>query len=529
MRAIYKIIIPSFLILLLVSSCGSEKGEDQGSIFKFNLSSSVNSLDPAFAKDQSSIWLVNQIYNGLIALDNELKVQPALAKSWEISPDGLTYTFLLQKNIFFHEVEALGEARAVNAADVAYSFQRIIDPKTASPGSWIFNGKLDENEPFKALNDSVFQLKLNSPFGPMLSLLSMPYCFVVQKEAVEFYQKDFRQNPVGTGAFKLKVWKEGQVLILEKNPNYYEKGLPKLDIVRVSFIESKETEYLKFIQGDLDFMSGIDPAYIDELLDKEGHLQTRWFSKFNLLKAAYLNTEYLGILQNSKNTALNKKAIRQAINYGFDRQQMIRFLRNNIGIPAEQGFIPFGLPGFNPNASFGYTYNPDLAKKLLKEADYQQEEIKLLTNSSYEDIGTYISRQLNELGLNVQMEIVPPAFQREMMAKGDAEFFRASWIADYPDAENYLALFYSPLGAPPNYTQYANPVYDSLYDAALKENDTDIRLSLYQQMDSIVMNDAVVVPLYYDEVLRFVQKNIKGLEPNPINLLTLKNVSVEKD
>lgn len=524
MRTIYQTL--TLALIFLIAACGNGNKEEHNAVFKFNLSSAVNSLDPAFAKDQASIWLNNQIYNGLISLDNDLNVQPSLAKSWGISEDGLTYTFHLKTGVSFHENEAVTN-RKVLASDFVYSFNRIIDPKVASPGAWIFNGKLDESEPFKAVNDSTFQLKLNSPFGPMLSLLSMPYCFVVQKEAVEHFKKDFRQNPVGTGPFKLKVWKEGQVLILEKNQDYFEKGLPKLEAVRVSFIESKETEYLKFIQGDLDFMSGIDAAYIDELLDKEGNLQTQWKDKFNLFKAPYLNTEYLGILQNSDNPALNQRSVRQAINYGFNRKEMIRFLRNNIGIPANQGFIPYGLPGFRKEAKYGYAYNPEKAKELIQNSSYNGEEIKLLTNSSYEDIGTYISKQLNELGLNVKMEIVPPAFQREMMAKGDAQFFRASWIADYPDAENYLALFYSPLGAPPNYTRYENTIYDSLYEASLTENNTKKRLAIYGRMDSFVMQDAAVIPLYYDQVLRFVQKDIEGLEPNPINLLVLKNVTKE--
>lgn len=524
MRTVYQLLILGIASVFL-SACSNEKTESEKTIFRFNMNTAINSLDPAFAKDQASIWLTRQIYNGLVELDNDLNVIPSLAKSWEVSEDGLTYTFALRTDVYFQENDIFNEKRKFTAADVVYSFSRILDDKVASPGSWIFNDKLDPTAPFKAVDDSTFQLKLIKPFGPLLSLLSMSYCYIVPREAIQQYKDDFRKKPVGTGPFQLKVWKEGQVLILEKNPNYYELGLPLLDMVNVSFIESKETEYLKFVQGDLDFMSGIDPAYIDELLDKEGDLQEEWIPKINLLKSSYLNTEYLGILQNSDHPALSKKKIRQAINYGFDRKEMIRFLRNDIGIPAEQGFIPHGLPGHVPAASYGYSYDIDKALALVETAGYNNEPIKLLTNSSYEDIGTYIVKKLKAIGLNAEMEVVPAAFQREMMAKGDAQFFRASWIADYPDAENYLALFYSPYGAPPNYTRYKNPVYDSLYEASLAENNTKKRLTLYKKMDSLVMADAAVVPLYYDEVLRFVQKGIKGLAPNPINLLVLKNVS----
>ncbi len=203
----------------------------------------------------------------------------------------------------------------------------------------------------------------------------MQYCSIVAKEAVDFYGNDFRRHPVGTGPFSFVAWEEGQALILKKNDNYFEKDetgkqLPYLDGIKVSFYDSKATEFLEFQQERLDFIDDIDPSFKDEILTKTGNLKDKWKGKIELQKQPYLNIEYLGILvdeQNElvKNSPLKNKKIRQAINYGFDRRKMMLYLRNSIGTPAESGFVPMGLPSFNAAKVNGYTYSPEKAKQLL--------------------------------------------------------------------------------------------------------------------------------------------------------------------
>src|SRR5690606_15339469 len=280
-------------------------------IFRYNQASGITSLDPAFARDQANIWAVHQIFNGLVQFDEQLNIVPCIAKRWNISDDGLTYTFHLRNDVRFHHHELFpeGKGRTVTALDFVYSFGRIIDPQTASPGAWIFNDKLHFENPFEAPDDTTFVLRLSTPFRPMLSMLTMEYTFVVPHEVVAHYDRDFRIHPVGTGPFQLIIWKEGNTLILVKNENYFEtdtsgNSLPYLDGVKVSFIESKETQYLKFLQGEIDFMSGLDKSYINELLTSEGNLQAKQASKMNLFKAPYLNTEYLGILSYNSNELL---------------------------------------------------------------------------------------------------------------------------------------------------------------------------------------------------------------------------------
>ena len=353
----------------------------------------------------------------------------------------------------------------------------------------------------------------------------MQYCSVVPSEIVE--GKRFHRHPIGTGPFKFQLWKEGVKLVLRKNNNYFEKDgesqLPLLDAVSITFIKDKQSAFLQFIQGNIDFISGIDASYKDEMLTDEGTLQDRYKDKVNLQSIPYLNTEYLGFLLDQKPLPLE---VRQAINYGFDKVKMLRYLRNNIGTPAVHGFIPPGLPSFNSDI-IGYNYNPIKAKELLADTDFNiDEEIKLFTTSSYLDLCEYIQNSLQDIGLNIKIEVNPPSTHRQMVATSKLAFFRGSWIADYPDAENYFSLFYSKNFCPngPNYTHFKNKEFDMLYETSLHEKDIRKRHVLYNNMDKILIAHAVVVPLYYDKVLRFSQNNITGFETNAMNLLDLKRV-----
>ena len=530
-----------FLFLLLCSCYNSKR--DERSVFHYNETTGIASLDPAFAKNQSIMWAIHQLYNTLLEVDSQLHVVPSLAKRWEVSEDRRTYTFYLRNDVFFHDDACFpqGRGRRMTAKDVAYSFNRILDPATASPGSWIFNGKVDTVEAFTALDDTTFRLKLLRPYIPILGILSMQYCSIVPEEAVKKWGADFRRHAVGSGPFRQVTWEEGQALILKKNAAYFEKDaagrqLPYLEGIKVSFFDSKATEFLLFRQGKLDFINDIDASFKDEVLNKTGTLRKEWTDKIVLQKHAYLNIEYLGILVDAQSSLVKAsptrlQKVRQAINYGFDRRKMVLYLRNSIGIPAESGFTPSGLPSFDPVAVKGYTYDPQKARQLLQEAgiaDNKAPSIKLLTIPVYADMADYIAQQLGDVGLKIQVEVVPKALLLELTSGSRALFFRGSWIADYPDAENYLSVFYSKNPAPPNYTRYSNPAFDAVFEKALAETNDSLRYQLYQEADRIILQDAPVVPLWYDEVIHLVQPRVSGFPPNALNLLELRWVQLRK-
>ena len=515
-------------VILLLAGCSGHRHDDK-QIFRYNESAGIATLDPAFAKDQSIIWPCRQLYNGLIQLDTNLQVLPCIAKSWIISPDGLTYTFTLRDDVFFHRNALFSNSdstRRVVAEDFRYSFERVLNSDIASPGAWIFR----DVERFEVVDDTTFVIRLKTPFAPFLSQLGMVYCSVVPHEVTEHYGKDFRNHPCGTGPFQFQYWKEGVKLVLRKNPDYFEEGLPYLDAVAITFIVDKQTVFLEFLKGNLDFMNSIDASYKDELLTPEGKLNDKYVARINMASTPYLNTEYLGFNMASDLKIKKPKLIRQAINHGFDRRKMMRYLRNNVGTPGVGGFVPIGLPGFDSLTSYGYEYNPERAKQLLAEAGYPGGEglphLKLATTSSYLDLCKYIQQQLGLIGIAVDVDVNPPAALREQIAQGKSIWFRGSWIADYPDAENYLSLFYSPNHSPvgPNYTRFTSKQFDRLYEQARRCTDPDRRIALYHQMDSIVMQEAPVVVLYYDQVLHFTHKNITGLRSDAMNTLDLKRV-----
>mgnify|MGYP000965324809 FL=1 len=521
-----------YLIFVFISflSCSKDSLVNNDNVFRYNEHSNISSLDPAFASTLRNIWPVNQLFNGLVQLDDSLNIKPDLSESWEISKDGMTYLFKIKKNTSFHKSIVFGKdsIRNVNAFDFEYSFNRLKDPKLASPGAWVLNNV----ENFKASNDSVFSIKLKSPFAAFLGILSMKYCSVVPKEAVDYYKSKFGKNPIGTGPFKFKKWEENIKLVLRKNNLYFEKDskgirLPYLEAISITFLPDKKSEFMEFAQNKIDFINSIDSSFKDQLLNVNGDLKEEYLKSINLLTGPYLNTEYIGFFLGKKESILQSKKLRLAINYGFDRKKMMKYLRNNIGYPANNGFIPLGL---QKKRTKGFEYDLKKALQLIKE--YKDEngnqsiEIVLSSDANYLDIVEYIQRELLKIGINIKINILPPSSLRQAKSNGKLEMFRASWIADYPDAENYLSLFYSKNLTPngPNYTHFKNNLYDKLFFEGIIEQSKDDREKIYSKLDSLIIEEAPIIPLYYDKIMRFSQKNVVGLETNPINQLNLKRV-----
>ena len=552
-------------LLMLLVSCGKRQDSDEGlAIFKYNESAGILTLDPIYAKDLPHIWACNQLFNSLVAFDEKMNLVPMIAKSWDISEDGSRYTFHLRNDVQFHEdtcfyESALRQAqgpsqhdeakavefvetpteksRFVTAEDFVYSFNRVVDKRLNSPGAWIFSSVKQEDDryAFTALDDTTFQIELAKPFPPFLGILSMTYAAVVPHEAIEYYGDDFRSHPVGTGPFKFQYWKEGVKLVCRKNSNYFEcdeagERLPYLDAVSVSFLIDKQVAFLEFIKGKFDFMSGIDARYKDELLTYDGQLRQKYVDRIDLITEPYLNTEYFSFFLDPHDSLgpERSRAMRQAVSLCIDREKMLRYLRNGIGEPGTGGMIPAGLPGHS--STIGYGYDLKRAQRLVAENHLEGYLLQLSTVADYADIGKFVQSQVEQIGLQCKMEVMPPATMRSMRSNGSLPFFRSSWVADYPDAENYLSLFttanYAPAG--PNYTHYSDSKFDKLYNKALLCNDLQERARYYTEMDSLMMQEAPVVVLFYDEVLRFVNKRVHGLGSNPTNLLDLRHVWMEK-
>jgi peptide/nickel transport system substrate-binding protein len=528
-----KILIPlSILFIIIVGGCKKIEPQSKPKVFHYNQVNYLTSLDPAFAKTQNNMWVIDHLFNQLIDLNDSLQLSAEIAYAWEISDDALHYTFHLRQDIFYQRDACFksDSTRKLIASDCVYSLSRLIDPKVNSPGSWIFNERLDSINPFESPNDSTFIIHLKKPFTPLLQMLTMQYCSIIPRESAEYYRQDLSKHPVGTGPFQLKKWLDRRGIFLRKNPIYFKKGLPLLDGVRISFMEDRNTAYLEFLKNEIDFFSGLQAGFARQLIDENGFLREDRKEQINFLKGNFLNSEYIGINMSMLDPKhpLHDKRVRQALNFAIDRKTMLRLLKFGVGNPALHGFIPDGLSIANDSMMYKYSYNPDSARSLLKSAGYENKEnfpeLVIATNKDYVDLMTFVARQWEEIGIPVRIDLVETATLREKMRLSELLLFRASWIADYPDEESFLNVFYSKNPAPPNYTRYNNPLFDQLYDKAIREPAVDIRLTLYKQMNELIMEDAPVIFLFYDQTAWFVQQHIQNLKSNSLNLLRLENV-----
>lgn len=537
------------ILILLISACGKDQSTAGYKILRYNESAGINSLDPANASRVENIWAIQQIFNGLVQADSQMQIRPCLAEKWEIAENKLEYTFHLKKGIYFHSNPCFKPSgkKEMTAMDVLFSLNRIADPATASSGAWTvapIERRSDGSLRMEAIGKYTVKIFLKKPFSPFLKILATPYCSVIPAEAIEFYGKEFRKNPVGTGPFYLKTWKEGEKLILLKNENYFEqwngKKLPLLDAVVFSFLKDKQTAFLEFVKGNFDFISGVDGSYKDELLNASGELRAKYKQGVVLKKTPYLKTDYLGFYLGSENAetlpaAYKNKLVRQAIFHGIDREKLIRYLRNNIGKASEGSILPPVLRKQNLRAAKHSAYDQQRAKQLLEQAGFKNgkglPELKLVTSSAYQDICEYIQKQLEEIGIPIKTEVMMPAINTEMIASGKAGFYRKSWIADYPDAENFYLLFLSQNKSPdgPNYSHFSKQEFENIYLQLLLKEEGENKEELIAAADSLLLDEMPVIPLYYDEVVYFIKPYVKNLSPNAQNFPSFKYVDKPAD
>ena len=540
------------VLLFTVLGLGGCKNVDKKSpqqIFHYNEDVSVTTLDPAFVRSQSENWIVSQIFNGLIDLDAQLQPVPALAKSWEISTDLLTYTFHLRSDVNFCFVDKQGKVttRKMVASDVAYSLSRIADPATSSPGAWIFVGKIDSqlNRVFISPNDSTFVLKLVSPAASLLGLLSTNFGYVVPKEYARLDKSYLARNPVGTGPFYVRRWEDEIKLVMRKNPHYHEKDtqgvpLPYLDAINVTFVKNKQTAFMQFAAGSYDFFNGLEGSFKDELLTDQAMLKPKYAQKMKAIITPFLNTEYVGCYLGDypgKTNWLKDVHLRRALFYAVDKQKLVRFFRNGLGDAGDWGVVP---PILNAHEKETITEANAAWQKAL--AEYQQSgyakqtnkpQIMLSTTADYLDMMVYLQETWGRLGVKIKVDIQTGGMLRQLRNEGKLMLFRGSWIADYPDAENFLACYYAPYLSPmgPNYTHFEDAQFDTLYrliEAGESGQKASLRKQYIQQANQILIDQAPVIPLYYDKSIRLIQPWVQGLENDAANRLVLKRVKISR-
>ena len=546
-----------FLIFLAFISCSNKK-EINNNIFRINFPLGLETLDPVLSNSPQTIWALTFTNEGLVTFNTKNEIIPQLAKKWDISKDGLLYTFYLRENVLFHDDECFqsSKGRKITADDFKYCFERLNDPSTKTRGLWLLRDKIKGAQEFidsksgkssaqinhiegiKVLDDSTLQIELYKPFAPFLSLLTMSYAWVYPKEAVEFYGDKFNQHPVGTGCFKFDKWELDKQLTFVKNKNYWDvdslgNKLPYLDGIKISFTQSSETEFLDFLAGKYDYHEPSSETF-DFLVDDNGKLINENEKDYRLVRQNWLNTVYLIMIQNSELPAgkqspfVNNKKLRQAINYAIDREKIIKYVLKNRGFPALNGPLPVGMPGYDSSTK-GFHYDKEKAKELLKDAGYPDGKgldltLVISNDEIQKSLSIAIQEQLKEIGINLKLEQMLQSALNTNQQDGEVAFTRGNWGADYFDPENFMSLFYSkniiPFG--PNKTGYSNSKIDELYEKSILITDFNERKKIYNEMERIVIDDAVWIYLYYNQRIYLLQKNISGFYLDGLNNINLK-------
>jgi oligopeptide transport system substrate-binding protein len=519
-------VILIFLFSLLVSfffdpmsSVSYAQGKEietpkKGGIYRRPLEFSPKTFDPAVAADIYSVTVIQQIFDGLVQFDKDLNIIPCLAKSWKISPDGLTYTFYLREGVKFHN------GREVIADDFIYSFTRIISPNTKSPAANLLErvigfkefqeGNTDQVRGFRSLGKHGFEIKLLETYSPFLSILGMNKLKVLPKEEVEKSGVDFGKSPIGTGPFRLVSMKEGEEIVLEANHDYFE-GRPNLDkiIFRIFHGSPLEDIFKNFTEGRLEetsipFKEFRDPAKL---------------KNFYIVRKPMLSLRFYGMQIKTK--PFHHKKIRQAINFAINKGQIDQEAFQGMDSITDR-IIPLGMPGSSPTKVV-HPYNPKRARELLAEAGYPEGKglppLEFWSASKAEMTQKeleVVSSNLGKIGIDFQVhyETNWKKFE-EMMISYKTPMFRYAWYADIPDPDNFLGiLFHSK--SKYNFTGYKRPEVDKILDMAKKEVNLLKRVDFYRKAEEMIMEDAVIVPTINHVFQQAYQSNVRGVEVNAL-------------
>ncbi|MBM4179652.1 MAG: ABC transporter substrate-binding protein [Ignavibacteria bacterium] len=525
-----------------------------GGVYRQNETGELRGLDPAGLNDVTSGHIAINIYDQLIEFDANLNIVPELATSWTISDDGTTYTYNLRSDVYFHDNPCFpnGKGRRFTAHDVKYSFTRIVDVREQTRNDAYLRDKvvgaseyydatrqayrigtapaINGVEGLRVINDTTFQIVLTKPFAPFEYTLAQPSFGIVPKEAVAYYGKDFFQHPVGTGAFRFVEWTPDRQCVVERNRSYWSQDqfgnkLPYLDGIRFSFMKDDKMQLLEFASGKLEESYRIPNEYFADIVDENKKPRGRW-SKFVLLHKTALATQYYGFL--TTDPLMRDRRIRQALNYAVDRNRIIRYvLKGQASGPAHHGLVPPSMPGYHTDSIVGYSFNPTRARTLLAEAGYPNGKgfpaLTLQLNAGggrNMSIAEAIQGMLKE-HLNIDVRLMQVEFAQHLtdIDKGKAPFYRLGWVADYPDPESFLNLFYGKLvpndgeDSPINAVRYQNRDFDNLFEQALSTTDHATRMTLYWRAEQIAINDAPMLLILNDEDYRFIQPYVMG-HPN---------------
>jgi len=521
----------------------AEGGKYFGGTLKLNSVENYTTLFPATITDVYSQHITTQIFEGLLKYNQKtLEIEPCLAEDYEIDSSNKIYTFNLRKGVKYHDNDCFedGKGREVKAADFKYVFEFLCSNHDLNKSQYFIqdyikggneyaSGKVESLEGVRVISDYQLQIELTEPFSGFTNILTLCQTGVFPKEAFDKYGNDIKENPVGCGPYQLESI--GEHLILSKNESYWKKDefgnqLPFISKIDISFEGNKSTELASFNNEELDFVWGVPVEEIPNIMGTLDEAMEGKNREFELQSVNSLQIQYFGF--NSTHPAFTNVKVRQAFNYAINRDTIVNNILEGEGIIANGGIVP-AMQGYPNENVKGYSYDPKLAKKLLAEAGYPNgknfPEITLAFNTAgqvKELLAKTIQNQIyKNLGITINLVESNTQDINDNRENGKSHFWRYGWIADYPDPSNFLAQFHSKYIIEGeensiNYCRYSNPEFDKYLDLAMGEIDEDKRMNYYAQAEQILIQDAIVMPIYYASEIRLINPELKNFSINEI-------------
>ena len=524
-RILYILISVVLLCSLLVVGCqlGQKAPAAEGELNLYGIDPIT--LDPAVSGEMTSHEYIMQIFGGLVRLDGNLEPAPDIARRWQVSDDGRTYTFYLRQDVRFHN------GREVKAEDFKYSLERASDPDTGSLTAAtylgdivgvkeVLAGEAEEISGVRVIDDYTLQVTIDASKSYFLSKLTYPTAFVVDRANVES-DREWWQQPNGTGPFKLKEWEEENLLVLEKNELYYGE-LAKVN--SVAFQLWGGVPMNMYETGEID-VTGVSLSYIDKVTDKAGP----FYQELQVIPE--LSFGYIGF--NTTRPPFDDANLRRAFSQAIDKDKLVSLVFKDM-VQRADGILPPGMPGFNKDLS-GLGFDVNKAKELIASRYGSVSGLPpiTITTSGWgglisQGLEAIIQEWRQNLGVEVKVrQLEPQRFLYYLKQEKDEMFF-IGWVADYPHPQNFLdVLFHT--GVDNNYGEYSNPEVDALLERAGVEPDDDLSLALYQQAEQKLVDDAGCIPLWFGQNHILVKSYIEGYDLNPMGFAMLNKVSIEPD
>jgi len=578
----------AFFPILAISGCGKSEGQSievpAGKIRYAAMGANVRGFDPGDIGDVTSSAVASQSYECLYQyhfLKRPYEVIPCLAESMpQVSKDGLVYTIKIRKDVYFVDDACFpnGKGRQLTVHDFIYAWKRIANIKYLSKNWWMFEGRIvgldefrnytkgvktakdvDYSKPvegLKAIDEFTLQIKLKQPWPQIIYILAHLPSAPMAKEAVDHYGKGIVNVAVGTGPIKLKSWQRGGRIIFVKNPNfrkeYYPsegepsdkangfladagKPLPLIDGIVYDIVQESQPLWLMFLQGKID-AAGIPKDFFSQAVTQEKKL-TPFLDKkgINLIVQEDADTYWVGF--NMEDPVVGKNLpLRRAMSMAWNRKEYIDIFANGRGLPAK-GIFPPMFKEFDKDFKNPWTeYNLDGAKKQMKEAEKINGGPITVTlaipgaDTTSRQNGQYFKRSMAKIGLNVKLDYLDwPMFQDKVKTKS-VQIFTMGWVADYPDGENFMMLFYGPNESPgPNNFNYKNPKIDEMFRKVQVMQDSPERVKLYREMERIICDDCPAI--FEQHSIGFIPyyKYLKNIKPNTFAWGTVKYTNIDME